>query len=205
MSGKNAAEDLILASASPRRRDLLAQLGLGFAAVPADIDETPLPGEAPGDYVARMARCKGDAVSRLPGYEGRLVLSADTAVVLAGQIFGKPHDEQHCHAMLGALSGRSHQVLSAVCLLRSGRVKVRVVGTLVTFRHLTKTEISDYWRTGEPQDKAGGYAIQGLGASFVTGICGSRSNVIGLPLAEVISLMAEFDLVPPNAGRVDLN
>lgn len=194
---------LVLASASPRRRELLAQLGLEFSVAPADLDESTRPGEAPRDYVVRMAEEKGAAIRSLPEFRDRLVLSADTAVSLDGRIFGKPTDERHHLAMLQTFSGTRHRVLTAVCLGADDRSAVRVSETLVTFRVLTEEEIRAYWRTGEPRDKAGGYGYQGLAASFVTRVSGSRSGVVGLPLAEVRELLAEFGCRLPEPAPIE--
>jgi septum formation protein len=176
-----------LASASPRRRDLLWQIGVAHKAVPANLDEQPLPGESPHDYVERLAVEKAMAVrtrgERLP------VLAADTAVVLDGVVFGKPVDHADALAMLGRLSGRVHQVLTAVALASERSVEVRVSATSVRLRDLTLAEREAYWQSGEPRDKAGGYAIQGYGAVFIESLSGSYSGVVGLPLAETAELL----------------
>ncbi|MDA8348084.1 MAG: Maf family protein [Pseudomonadota bacterium] len=176
-----------LASASPRRRDLLWQIGVAHKAVPANLDENPLPAESPHDYVERLAVEKAMTVrhrgERLP------VLAADTAVVLDGVVFGKPVDRADALAMLGRLSGRVHQVLTAVALASERSVEVRVSATSVRMRDLTLAEREAYWQSGEPRDKAGGYAIQGYGAVFVESLSGSYSGVVGLPLAETAELL----------------
>ncbi len=176
-----------LASASPRRRDLLWQIGVPHKAVPANLDENPLPAESPHDYVERLAVEKAMTVrnrgERLP------VLAADTAVVLDGVLFGKPVDRADALAMLGRLSGREHQVLTAVALASERSVEVRVSVTSVRLRDLTLAEREAYWQSGEPRDKAGGYAIQGYGAVFVESLSGSYSGVVGLPLAETAELL----------------
>ena len=182
---------LLLASASPRRAALLTTLGVRFRVMPADLDETPLPGEPPASYVARLALAKAHAVAvatgtRLP------VLGADTTVVCAGQMLGKPACEADAAAMLMALSGRTHQVCTAIALVQGERAASAVVTTAVTFRTLSAAECRAYWRSGEPADKAGGYALQGLGGAFVTRIEGSCSAVVGLPLAETDTLLREF-------------
>jgi septum formation protein len=172
---------LCLASVSPRRRELLSQIGVPHIVAGADIDEAVLPGEAPRDYVTRLAREKALAVQRgqaLP------VLAADTTVVLDGKVFGKPRDREDAIGMLSALSGRTHEVLTAVALCSANAVTQRLSASLVHFRTISRDECAAYWETGEPRDKAGGYAIQGLGAVFVESLNGSYSGVMGLPLFE---------------------
>lgn len=180
---------LILASASPRRRDLLDQLGVRYEVEPADIDEIPATGEAPEEYVHRMAREKAAALTgRHPG-PGVAVLAADTTVVLEGKALGKPRDHADALAMLAGLSGRTHRVLTAVCLRIAARESVCVVETEVDFATLGLEACEAYLATGEAWDKAGAYAIQGLGGAFVCAIRGSYSNVVGLPLAETWQLL----------------
>lgn len=183
---------LILASASPRRCELLAQIGIQFEQRVADIDETARAGESPADYVARVALDKARAVhgsgrSELP------VLGADTAVVAQGRILGKPADYGHARAMLRQLSGCCHEVFSAVALV-ARREAVAVNRSRVWFRELTEAEIAAYWRSAEPRDKAGAYAIQGLGATFIERLDGSYSGVVGLPLYETARLLQDFDI-----------
>jgi len=180
---------LYLASASPRRRQLLEQLGLRFEVAVADVDETPLPGEAPADYVLRLARAKAEAVARRLGSPAAPVLAADTAVVLETAILGKPRDREDGLAMLARLSGRRHQVLSAVALWQAGRLETTLSRSEVRFRGISAQEARSYWESGEPADKAGGYAIQGLGALFVEHLEGSYSGVMGLPLFETAELL----------------
>lgn len=185
---------LILASASPRRAELLRQLGLSFDVLPVDIDESPRNGEAPADYVCRLAREKA-----LAGYQGQgatdaLVIGSDTTVVLDDRILGKPVDQSHARDLLMQLSGRSHQVMTGVALATSGGVEVRVSITEVSFRLLDHREIEAYCATGEPMDKAGAYGIQGRGGAFVTGIRGSYSSVVGLPLDITARLLADAGL-----------
>lgn len=177
---------LVLASASPRRRDLLGQLGLRFTVAAADLDETPRPGEAPEAYVLRLAREKAQAVAaRFPG---AWVLAADTTVVLGMELLGKPRDEAEARDMLSRLSGRTHEVHTGVAI--AGRAdEALVVRTRVTFRALSAGEIAWYAGTGEPLDKAGAYAIQGKGGFLVAAIEGSPTNVIGLPLGETLALL----------------
>lgn len=188
----NSAADFVLASASPRRRQLLEQIGARFRVQPADVDERRLPGESPGDYVLRLAQVKARAVAAhgapLP------VLGADTTVVADGRAMGKPTDEEDAVTTLMALSGRSHQVLTAVALVGGERCETRLSETEVTFCRLDESLCRRYWRTGEPGDKAGGYAIQGLGAVLVERIRGSYSGVVGLPLAPTRELLQLFGI-----------
>ncbi|VVN72924.1 Maf family protein [Pseudomonas fluorescens] len=189
---------LYLASGSPRRRELLTQIGVPFSAISADIDETPLNDESPAAYVERLARGKaeaGRAVLALSAPTAALcVLGADTAVVLDGRILGKPVDEADALAMLMALSDREHEVLTAIAVLDGQRCESRVVRSLVRFRPISREEAAAYWASGEPQDKAGGYGIQGLGAVFVAGLNGSYSAVVGLPLCETFELLGHFGI-----------
>ena len=184
---------LYLASGSPRRRELLAQIGVPFSVVSAPIDETPLPNESAPAYVERLARAK--AAAGLACLEGpAVVLGADTAVVLDGRILGKPESREDALAMLADLSGREHQVLTAVALTDGQRVQSLSVTSHVRFRAISDDEAQRYWASGEPADKAGGYAIQGLGAVFVTGLSGSYSAVVGLPLSETADLLGQFGI-----------
>ncbi|MDH0144011.1 Maf family protein [Aquipseudomonas alcaligenes] len=186
---------LHLASGSPRRRELLAQIGVPFVTLIASIDETALPGEPAERYVERLAREKalaGLATLNVPA--GAVVLGADTAVVLDGRILGKPADRAECLATLAALSGREHQVLTAVALASAQRIESRVVASRVRFRPLRAGEAEAYWATGEPCDKAGSYGIQGLAAVFVSQLEGSYSAVVGLPLCETAQLLGEFGI-----------
>ena len=186
---------LYLASGSPRRRELLAQIGVPFVTLIASIDETALPGEPAERYVERLAREKalaGLATLNVPA--GAVVLGADTAVVLDGRILGKPADRAECLATLVALSGREHQVLTAVALASAQRIESRVVASRVRFRPLRAGEAEAYWATGEPCDKAGSYGIQGLAAVFVSQLEGSYSAVVGLPLCETAQLLGEFGI-----------
>ena len=206
---------LCLASASPRRRELLAQIGVPHTLASADIDETPHRDETPRDYVLRMAREKAHAVwnrhsheggdspdtavsvsgPRHLSNEGRLpVLAADTIVVLDGSIYGKPRDRQHALDMLARLSGRTHEVLTAVALAHGGNIELRLSESSVRFRTIDAVEGAAYWETSEPRDKAGGYAIQGLGAVFIESVTGSYSGVMGLPLFETAQLLRSAGL-----------
>jgi septum formation protein len=184
---------LILASASPRRLALLQQVGIVFRQQVAEIDETPLDNEAAEDYVVRLALEKARAVRQHSVDEGLPVLGADTAVVVDGRLLGKPENLAHAREMLQLLSAREHQVMSAVALVR-GREAVRLNVSRVWFRPLGKNEIDDYWHTGEPQDKAGAYAIQGVGAIFIERLEGSYTGVMGLPLYETSQLLQDFGI-----------
>jgi septum formation protein len=174
---------------SPRRRELLAQIGVPHSVVAAHVDESLLPAEPPADYVARLARLKATTV-RQRG-EALPVLAADTTVVLEGSVYGKPADRADGLAMLAALAGRTHQVLTAVALATDRSVALRINCSSVRFRDIERAEMEAYWETGEPRDKAGGYAIQGYGAVFVTALSGSFSGVMGLPLLETAELLRD--------------
>jgi septum formation protein len=180
---------IILASASPRRKALLDQIKVSYQVYPVDLDETPLPNEKPLAYVRRLAAEKSAAcVAQLK--TDKPVLAADTSVILGNVIMGKPQNQVDAIAMLSQLSGRTHQVYSAISL--RGREHSQAVSiTEVKFRQLTAQEILDYWYTGEPLDKAGSYAIQGLGGMFVESIVGSFSGVVGLPLFETAQLLSK--------------
>lgn len=177
---------LVLASGSPRRAQLLRQLGLAFTVVAVDIDEIPRRAEPARSYVQRMSVEKLEAARPLlAGVGPSVIVCADTEVVLDGRILGKPADQADCVEMLMSLSARTHKVMTGVTVAGGAGVSTFVVETDVVFRHLTCSECEDYWSTGEPRDKAGGYGIQGIGAIFVERIAGSYSNVVGLPLMEV--------------------
>ncbi len=184
---------IILASRSPRRVELLRQIGIDPAVAPADIDETPRTGELVEDYVLRMAREKALAIA---AREEAIVLGADTSVVLGDRIFGKPASEAEAIGMLRSLSGRTHHVLSGVAVAAEGQVATRLSCSEVTFRKLDDGEIHRYWCSGEPADKAGGYAIQGLGAVFIESIRGSYSGIMGLPLFETAALLSAVGIEP---------
>lgn len=181
-------QKLILASGSPRRAELLRTAGLKFEIIVPDIDETPLPGEAPDVFVCRTAREKAESISA----NGSVILAADTAVVDGERILGKPADAKDAAAMLRSLSGHTHEVMTGVCILFPDDTLCFHVETRVTFRDLSEEEISDYVASGEPMDKAGAYAIQGGAAKMVRRVEGSYSNVVGLPLCEVIEAMSGF-------------
>jgi septum formation protein len=182
---------LILASASPRRADLLRAAGFDFDVAPSDIDETPETGEPAARYTLRVAREKARHVAHRPSSAGALVLAADTEVVIADRILGKPASPENAEAMLSILSGEPHDVLTAVVVRRHDREVSEVVTTRVYFARLSPQEIAWYIASGEPMGKAGAYAIQGLGARFVERIDGSWSSVVGLPIATVHRLLRE--------------
>lgn len=180
---------LVLASASPRRQQLLAQLVDQFDVAIANIPEQQQSGEAPLAYVARLARQKAQAIA--PQFLERWVLGSDTIVVQNGSVYEKPVDQEDALRMLSALSGATHEVMTSVALLKGDQVLEQTVITQVTFRVLTKAEILAYWQTGEPCDKAGSYGIQGLAGSFVERINGSYSAVVGLPLCQTHQLLTQ--------------
>ncbi|MGR9085952.1 MAG: Maf family protein [Gammaproteobacteria bacterium] len=184
------AARIILASASPRRRELLDQIRVPYKVLPVDIDETPKPNESAQDYVCRIASEKSAVCLARNGEFGLPVLAADTVVALGGRIMGKPKDQTDAVSMLKQLSGQTHRVYSAVSIRGCGHVHALSM-TEVTFRKLTDREILVYWSSGEPADKAGAYAIQGLGSVFVESIKGSYSGVMGLPLFETAGLLAQ--------------
>ena len=193
---------LILASASPRRKELLSQIGVKFDVCAVDIDETPLANEIPSTYVSRMATEKALSCLKLQALDHSLViLGADTSVIIDNEILGKPVDFLDSKKILRCLSGRSHQVMTSVCVIicresehtealdRSFDTLCKVVITDVQFKIISDDQIEAYWKSGEPQDKAGSYGIQGFGAAFVERINGSYSAVVGLPLAEVSDML----------------
>ena len=186
---------LLLASASPRRRELLAQLGYDFAVQPADIDERPQPGEDPAQHVERLAREKAAAVAAKAPQA--CVLAADTIVVLDGEILGKPRNDGHARAMLAALSGSTHAVMTAVSAVRNGRQQAFVQRSQVRFRTLAMEEIAAYVASGEPADKAGAYGIQGGAARFVAHMDGSYTGIMGLSLCQTEALLRELGCAAP--------
>ena len=196
MTGRAAAPRLVLASASPRRVDLLRQIGIEPAAIdPADIDESPLKAELPALHAARLAGAKARAVAAR--HPGALVLAADTVVACGRRILPKAEDEATARSCLTLLSGRRHRVLGAVELAApDGRRSRRLVTTAVRFSRLTDEEIAGYLASGEWQGKAGGYAIQGRAAAFVPAVTGSYSNVVGLPLAETAAMLRGLGYEP---------
>jgi septum formation protein len=196
---------IYLASRSPRRRDLLKQMGVPFELLllredlrrGADVDETPLPEESPGVYVLRVAGAKANMAVRqiaLRGLPQKPALAADTTVVFDGAILGKPEDAEHAARILRALSGREHQVLTAVAVALRDRVETQISVSSVWFRELSDADIRRYCATGEPLDKAGAYGIQGRAGAFVTRIAGSYSGIMGLPLAETAELLERFEI-----------
>ena len=188
-------EQIILASASSRRRELLDQIGVSYVVFPVDIDETPGVKEIPRNYVKRVAAAKSAAC--IKGFRSKLpVLAADTSVVIDGEILGKPKNEADATKMLSQLSGNTHSVYSAVSMRRPGTLDEQghsliVSETLVKFKKISAKEIQAYWQTGEPEGKAGAYAIQGLASVFVESIEGSFSGVVGLPLFETAALLSK--------------
>lgn len=184
---------LILASASPRRKELLEQIGVNFTVQPINIDETPLLDEQPCEYVQRLAKEKALACFQLTD-QCSVVMGSDTTVVYAGEILGKPLNREHAAEMLMRLSGSTHEVMTAVAVISAERQCLKLVTTEVSFKQLTLEQCYAYWQSGEPQDKAGSYGIQGLGAVFVEQIKGSYSAVVGLPLAETAEMLEQFGI-----------
>lgn len=197
MQPQYLASSLILASASPRRRDLLQQAGAVFTVIPSSASEEARPGEAPEAYALRVAGEKASDVAMR--YPGKWVLAADTIVVINKEILGKPRDEADGHRMLRLLSGRSHQVMTAFVVLNPDGQEYasRVVVSQVTFRPLSDGQIRDYLATGEPFDKAGAYAVQGIGASLIECVEGSYTNIVGLPIDEVLAVLRAAGLHHP--------
>ena len=181
---------IVLASGSPRRRQLLEMLGLPFRVVPPDVDEAVNPAEQPEAYVTRVAREKARSVAARE--RGAVVLAADTTVVLRAHLFGKPETPDQAIEMLRRLQGRKHQVLTAVAVAQDTRLEHALDVTDVTFRQLSDAVLADYVATGEPLDKAGAYAIQGKGAALVEGIHGDFFGVMGLPLRLALELLGRF-------------
>jgi septum formation protein len=191
---------LILASGSPRRRDLLSRLAVPFATVPADIAETERPGEAPRELAERLAREKAEAVvAQLGRTPRRVVLGSDTIVVIGAEVLGKPRDPEHALALLRKLTGRTHLVITGIAVVESdsGRTRSRVVESRVTLRKADEEELRDYVATGESLDKAGAYALQGEGRRFVAAVEGSETNVIGLPLEETQAMLLDAGVEIP--------
>lgn len=186
---------LILASASPRRRELLWQLGVPHQAMAADLDERRLPRETAVECVQRLARQKAEHVWASAGRAaGLAVLGADTEVLLDDELLGKPADREHGLRMLQQLSGRTHRVVTAVTLVSADGLRSQLCESSVRFRELSADECARYWDSGEPRGKAGGYAIQGFGAAFIAELSGSYSSVMGLPLFEVANLLRQAGL-----------
>jgi septum formation protein len=196
-----AIADLVLASASPRRRELLERMGLELVVLPADVDETPHAGERPADYVRRIAAAKCDLVAEriagAPGLPMELpVLGADTTVIVEDRILGKPVDADDARGMLTQLAGRRHEVTTAYRLRKGDRTVDRAVTTLVAFRSLRAEELDAYLACGEWRGKAGAYAVQGIAGAFITDLRGSHTNVIGLPVAEVLADLQALEALP---------
>ncbi len=190
-----SAPSLILASSSERRKEILEAMGIAFTIRIADIDETPLAGEAPADMVLRLASAKAAAI---PAGPGELVIAADTAVVLGEECFGKPADFEDALRVLSALSGQTHQVMTGLAVASAAGVATALSVTDVRFRDIDPDEVRRYWQSGEPQGKAGAYAIQGRGGMFVEAIMGSYTGVVGLPVFETARLLqaAGLDVLP---------
>lgn len=188
---------IVLASASPRRQELLHSIGIEFQVIPSQVDEVIHDGETPTDLVLRLSDEKASDVARRKSVEGRWFIGSDTIVVCDGHILGKPASPQDSAKMLRQLSGRSHHVLSGYAIIdRHENIRLRrCVTTEVTFRALTEQEIEGYIASGEPADKAGSYAIQGLGSYIVTSINGSYTNVVGLPLAQVVTDLQQLGAI----------
>lgn len=194
------ASSLVLASGSPRRRELLSRLKVPFATVPAEIEETARPGETPRELAERLAREKAESVAaQLGRTPRRVVLGSDTIVVLGDEVLGKPRDPEHALALLRKLSGCTHLVLTGIAVVESdtGRARSRVVESRVTLRRAGERELRDYVATGEALDKAGAYALQGRGRRFVTDVEGSETNVIGLPLEETLAMLQDAGVEIP--------
>ncbi len=189
---------IYLASRSPRRAELLQQIGVEFSVHDIDIDESRLPAESPAEYVCRMARSKARVATEqiLERQESCVVLAADTTIAMDSDIIGKPADQTQCRAILGKLSAGQHMVLTAVAVAAQGDIALRLTRNRVSFRSLSKQEITSYCSTAEPMDKAGAYAIQGKAAIFIDHLEGSYSAVMGLPLYETAELLrnAEIEL-----------
>ena len=197
---------LILASGSPRRRELLTRVGLELDVVPADLDETPLPGETPLACACRLAGDKARAVAASPAAAGRWVLAADTVVELEGDSLGKPDGAEHAAAMLARLAGRSHRVITGFALVGPAAATppaaaIDAVTTEVFMRPLAPAEIAAYVESGEWRGKAGGYAAQGIAAAFITEVRGSFTNVVGLPLSQVLEALARAGAAGPDLAR----
>ncbi|WP_333971028.1 Maf family protein [Alteromonas mediterranea] len=193
-------KSVVLASASPRRTALLKQMNIAHTIQPADIDESPRLNETPLSLVSRLAAEKGLAVkaklaSKQTLTDDTVILASDTLIAFNGQSVGKPENKADAKRILTMLSGNTHEVLTAISVLNNTRQQTQVITTSVTFAALTDEQITAYWETGEPADKAGSYAIQGIGGEFVVSINGSASAVIGLPLYETRQLLNEFGVV----------
>lgn len=189
---------LVLASGSPRRRALLDAAGFTFSVAASDVDESPHPDELPVDMVCRLARAKA-----LEATGGHVTIAADTIVVLDAHILGKPEDVEDARRMLAKIAGATHEVVTGFCVSSGGSARVEAVTTTVTMAPMTPAQIREYVATGEPLDKAGSYAYQGVGRRFVAAVAGSRTNVIGLPLETVIPVLGEFGVHPGTPFDID--
>jgi septum formation protein len=198
----NEEHDIYLASASPRRRELLEQIGVRYRLLQVDVPEVPQPGEVPEMYVLRVALEKARAGRAcVAAGDSRPVLGADTEVVIDGAVLGKPSGREDALSMLARLCGREHQVMSAVALVGAeGEEQSRLCVSTVQFRSVSREEAEAYWESGEPQGKAGGYAVQGRGALFIARLDGSYSGVMGLPLFETGALLEQVGIVPLARG-----
>jgi len=197
MGGEDRRPSIILASKSPRRQELMRQVGIWVEIIPSIVEESPLEGETPEEHVIRLAEEKGKEVAaRNPG---RWVIGADTIVLIDGDVLGKPRNRKEAEAMLMRLSGKEHKVYTGICIIGpDGKtLETQSVMTRVLIKELSLAEIEGYVKTGEPFDKAGGYAIQGMGAALVKEIHGSYSNVVGLPLCELVEILARMRAVVP--------
>lgn len=184
---------IILASASPRRRELLDQINITYDLMPVDIDESPIRDESPKHLAMRLAKAKAEAAWQLSD-QSKPVLGSDTLGELEGEVLIKPRDYEHAFAMLSRMSGQWHDIYSAVAVTFQGKTQQALSHSRVLFRSLCRQDIEAYWQSGEPQDKAGAYAIQGLGAIFVEKLEGSFSGVMGLPLAETSQLLKQYGI-----------
>lgn len=189
------AKTLLLASASPRRAELLGQIGVKFTQAGVDLDESALTNESPKAQVLRLAAEKANTAWQQSERKAQVVLASDTMVVLDNKALGKPLNAEHAIAMLQSLSGRRHDVMTSVSVRDATRQKTICVVTQVEFGPLSNSQIIEYWATGEPADKAGAYGIQGIGGQFVKSINGSYSAVVGLPLFETVQLLKEFEVM----------
>jgi septum formation protein len=203
MSGNmfKTLQPLTLASESPRRKRLLQSVGLDFRIVPSRVAESGAPSGNPSSDAEKWAHAKSASIST--AFPDSWVLGADTIVVVDGKIFGKPADRDEASSMLSELSGRAHDVITGICLMKAspGIYKTGSVTTKVLFKDLSRDEIEAYIRTGEPMDKAGAYGIQGIGAFLVRAIEGSYTNVVGLPLCEVLAWLMEEGVIEPVSGN----
>lgn len=200
-ASENSPPTLLLASASPRRQELLTQIGVQFRVVPHHVDESMTASESSTEFVQRMALEKARSALSDSGAESVVVLGADTIVVADGEVMGKPSDRHSALAMLEKLSNNEHSVYSAVTLASNGDCQSALSHTRVRFREISAGERHDYWASGEPEGKAGAYAIQGVGAVFVSNISGSYSGVVGLPLFETSRLLTAFGIYGAHVTR----